>query len=492
MKICFIYSGLCRTLLHSIKLLNEQITNDTIVYDIYVHIELHENDTKYINKKFDIEELYKLKNVKSILIDDKPALPEIFTDEYQISMYYQWYKIHRIFSVIDCITQYDYIVRIRSDFFILENMNNILLHLKKGVLYIPMGNDYYNSSICNNLYINDQFAIGTPDIMKIYTSVIENIHDYIDTKTCSEMALLKHLQRHNILIERFTLQYKLVLSLCNVIGISGNSGSGKTTISKLIQSIFKFDRTILLETDRYHKWERGHEEWKHKTHLNPDSNYLEKLHKDTFNLKIGNDVFAVDYDHSTGKFTQLEKLESRENIIICGLHTLYQNKIRDIVDLKVFVDTQECLQVYWKLKRDVTERYHNIESATKAIYNRKSDYLSYIYPQKECSDIIVQFYTNDILNTLNPDFTVCPTILLNIYLSINIYNIIKYHISFLNQYIDICVQNDYILLKTKRNIIKEEIYDYTMQLNLQFLNKNDIHDGHNGLIQLIFILILYR
>ena len=55
MKICFIYSGLSRTLIESIKQLNNKITNTSIQYDIYIHTELNEIDTSYLHKKLNIE-----------------------------------------------------------------------------------------------------------------------------------------------------------------------------------------------------------------------------------------------------------------------------------------------------------------------------------------------------------------------------------------------------------------------------------------------------
>ena len=129
MKICFIYSGLSRTLIDSIKLLNNKLNN--IEYDIYIHTEINENDNNYLNKNFKIEQLYNLQNVKCVLIDSKPCIPNIFKTEKEINMYYQWFKIYRIFSIINEKDKYDYIIRIRSDFFILDDIQNIIINLKR-------------------------------------------------------------------------------------------------------------------------------------------------------------------------------------------------------------------------------------------------------------------------------------------------------------------------------------------------------------------------
>jgi uridine kinase len=493
MKICFIYSGLSRTIVESIKQLNNKITNRLIQYDIYVHIELNENDNSYLHKKLNIEHIYGLKNVKSILIEQPLSVPEMYITQKEKSMYHQWYKINRTYSLIDRNIEYDFIIRIRSDLFILENLDNILQNIKDDVIYIPIGNNIYdNRHITNDESINDQFAICTPRIMKIYVNLINELESYITPNTCSELVLLKHLKKNNIMVVRFKLDYKLVLSLCNTIGISGNSGSGKSKLSNVIEKIFKFDKKVILETDRYHKWERGHSEWNTKTHLNPESNYLEKLQEDTFNLKLGNDIFTVDYDHSTGKFTPIEKVEAKENIVICGLHTLYHNKLRDIIDIKVFIDTQTSLQQYWKLIRDVGERGYDIQKVLKSIEARKDDYDKYILPQKKYSDIIIQFYTEEKIDIKLWDKIEHPNILLKITIKYNIYTILQESLNYFRNYIIISYESDLITLKINNNVNNTEIYTYIKKSGIDFVEIDDIEDGYYGIIQLIFALLLYK
>ena len=89
---------------------------------------------------------------------------------------------------------------------------------------------------------------------------------------------------------------------------------------------------------------------------NPEANNLEKMSKDVYNLKIGSEIYSVDYDHDTGKFTQEEKIVSKNNVILCGLHTLYSKKTNDIIDLKIFIDTDRELIKKWKIKRGIYRR----------------------------------------------------------------------------------------------------------------------------------------
>ena len=121
------------------------------------------------------------------------------------------------------------------------------------------------------------------------------------------------------------------------------------------------------------------------------------MSEDVFRLKLGETIFAVDYDHSTGKFTEKQKIESKPYIFLCGLHTLYKENIRNISEIKIFLDTEASLKTQWKLERDNIERKKSKEEILKSIEKRKDDYVKYIEPQKYVSDIIIEYNYKDIL-----------------------------------------------------------------------------------------------
>jgi uridine kinase len=100
-----------------------------------------------------------------------------------------------------------------------------------------------------------------------------------------------------------------------VISIAGDSGFGKSTLLANLKNLFCENKYIELETDRYHKWGRGDKHYENITHLNPEANYLEKMSNDLYQVKIRADIFTVEYDHHSGKFTKVEKIESKDNII---------------------------------------------------------------------------------------------------------------------------------------------------------------------------------
>jgi uridine kinase len=133
-----------------------------------------------------------------------------------------------------------------------------------------------------------------------------------------------------------------------------------------------------------------------------------KMEQDIFNLKIGNDIYQVDYDHSSGKFTEKQRIESKDMIIVCGLHSLYMPT--HIIKLKIYMDTDDNLKIPWKMNRDIQNRGYSLEKILNQIKARKSDFLKYIYPQRELADIIIRMYTNVSYEANDPS----PPVFLNI------------------------------------------------------------------------------
>ncbi len=343
-------------------------------HDIAVYVSKNDQDT-YLNED-DIRFLLDEPRIKTLIIEPAPSVPEIYREPRQQNIYKQWYKLQRLWNCVPKV--YDLYARIRPDVCVESDIASMIHKISR--LTIPVGNDRDG--------INDQFAIGNFDEMNHYCNMVNALPSY--PNTTSEYALLHHLKP--LSINRISFPYKLILSTAKVIAIAGDSGSGKSRLCSLLRPLFLFDKVLEYETDRYHKWERGHERWNSVTHLHPDANYLEKLEDDTFRLKIGDTILAVDYDHSTGKFTRPQQIESKENILLCGLHTLYSKQLRNLSDLKIYVDTSDELKTEWKIRRDTTERGQTPEAVHAKILSRKSDYESHIQPQRMYADLVIRFH----------------------------------------------------------------------------------------------------
>jgi uridine kinase/ribulose-5-phosphate 4-epimerase/fuculose-1-phosphate aldolase len=176
-----------------------------------------------------------------------------------------------------------------------------------------------------------------------------------------------------------------------LISISGSSGVGKTTLAKIISYIFQNEEFVIITGDNFHKWERGNENWNKFTHLNPDANNLDLAFEKIKNLKNNESIFIDYYDHSTGKFKKDNFIESRKFIIYEGLHALYDDRINNISDLSIFVDTEQSLTDEWKIKRDTSKRGYSRNEVENQIQRRKYDQKKYIDPQKTKADLIASF-----------------------------------------------------------------------------------------------------
>ncbi len=173
-----------------------------------------------------------------------------------------------------------------------------------------------------------------------------------------------------------------------VIGISGDSGAGKSTMQQKLSSLFMRNYLLVIEGDGDHKWERGDENWNEYTHLDPKANFLYRQAQDILKLKKSECVRRVDYDHSTGRFTEEKIIVPKKFISISGLHTLYLPQLRESLDLKIFLEADEELRCYWKVSRDSGERAQTEEDIRRKICERYEDAKKYIIPQKEYADIV--------------------------------------------------------------------------------------------------------
>lgn len=189
------------------------------------------------------------------------------------------------------------------------------------------------------------------------------------------------------------------LSQPYMIGIGGDSGAGKSTLTNALSSVFEKQNTTIIRGDDMHKWERGNENWKKFTHLDPRANHLHQDLDQAKSLKTGQTIKRSFYDHNTGKFTIPTFLKPNKLILFEGLHSFYLQNQLDVYDLKIFMQPQENLRVWWKVKRDVAKRGYSPEQVLEQLKTREQDSEKYIKNQALHADIVASFYS---LNEINP------------------------------------------------------------------------------------------
>lgn len=175
-----------------------------------------------------------------------------------------------------------------------------------------------------------------------------------------------------------------------VIGVTGNSGVGKTTFAKNLENILGKEAITDIKGDSYHIWDRNKTIWKTITHLNPRANELSKLSFDVQKLVSGKSIKTSFYDHKIGK-KFLDNYKNTNNfIIIEGLHVLSLPMMRNQCDIKIFLDIEESLRRDLKIERDTKQRGYKNEDVIRVIERRKSDEAKYIETQKQYADIIIK------------------------------------------------------------------------------------------------------
>lgn len=177
-----------------------------------------------------------------------------------------------------------------------------------------------------------------------------------------------------------------------VIGIAGGSGSGKTTICDMIADEFT-DSVSILHFDDYYKG-YGEKTFEEKTKLNfdhPDTLDMSLFADHLSELKQGHSIEAPVYNFVTyERMPETRKILSNKVIIAEGIYTLFDEKIRNLCDIKLFVDADSDVRVLRKIDRDVKERGRSLDFSTKQyLFMTKPMHDAFVEPTKRYADIII-------------------------------------------------------------------------------------------------------
>jgi phosphoribulokinase len=187
-----------------------------------------------------------------------------------------------------------------------------------------------------------------------------------------------------------------------LIGVAGDSGAGKSTFTKGIISLLGKNLVSTFSTDDYHKEDREQRTKSGRLPLDPNVNHLDLLTRHLEELKEGKSVVKPVYNHKTGMFDPDIVFKPTPIIIVEGLHPYYTNKLKGLVDFKVFVDPSRRVKYVWKIRRDMDKRGAQPERIKEEVMAREPMYRQYVDPQKLSADIVVgihttKFYVNPVL-----------------------------------------------------------------------------------------------
>jgi phosphoribulokinase len=188
-----------------------------------------------------------------------------------------------------------------------------------------------------------------------------------------------------------------------MLGIAGDSGAGKTTLSSGIARLLGVERTTNICVDDYHKYDRKQRKELGITPLNPECNYMDIMEQHVRLLSEGEPILKPVYNHTTGTFDPPVYVPAPRAVeeggrliprvvVLEGLLTFYSPALRGRYHLMVYLDPEEELRREWKVKRDVAKRGYTPEEVIADIERRMPDSRAFIWPQKEHADIVVRFY----------------------------------------------------------------------------------------------------
>ena len=179
-----------------------------------------------------------------------------------------------------------------------------------------------------------------------------------------------------------------------LIGICGGSGSGKTTFAQKILKNVGPGRISILHMDAYYLGDLPKNIYTSSNKPNfdhPEAFDWVLLRQHISDLRRGNEVNSPVYDFSTSSRTQLTELVAATKVVIIeGIFTLFDQEIRNMLDIKCFLHVDSDIRFTRRLHRDVKERGRSLESVIAQYYDTvRPMYLKYLDPQRQYADFVV-------------------------------------------------------------------------------------------------------
>lgn len=178
-----------------------------------------------------------------------------------------------------------------------------------------------------------------------------------------------------------------------IIGIAGGAGSGKSTISEKLKSINGENKVQIIEQNSFVKdfSSMNFDERKKLNFEHPDSfdfDYLVRILKD---LALGEDASIPSFDFVTLERTDnFQTITPKDIIIVEGSLILYEKKLRDLFDIKVFIDTDSDIRLIRRIIRDTKEKSMPLEKIIlEYISVVKPTNINFVEPTKRFADIII-------------------------------------------------------------------------------------------------------
>ncbi len=178
-----------------------------------------------------------------------------------------------------------------------------------------------------------------------------------------------------------------------IIGIAGGTGSGKTTVTNAILESLDRERIVVLQHDSYYRdISAYHGLGPDKINFDhPDSLETELLVRHLIELRNGNSIEQPIYNFTTlQRLKEARTVEPKEIIIIEGILIFVDKSLRDLMDIKIFLDTDADERLIRRIRRDIMERGRSVDSVMNQYMSTvKPMHLEFVEPSKHWADIII-------------------------------------------------------------------------------------------------------
>ena len=177
-----------------------------------------------------------------------------------------------------------------------------------------------------------------------------------------------------------------------IIGVAGGSGSGKSTLTRLLKETFG-DAVTLMNHDDYYKAQDDvpFEERCKRNYDHPDAFDTDLLISHLKELRAGRPIQCPVYDYSQhNRSKEVRAVAPAPVILVDGILILENKELRDLFDIKIFVDTDADVRVLRRILRDTKERGRSLDSVINQYLNTvKPMHEAFVEPSKKYADIIV-------------------------------------------------------------------------------------------------------
>ncbi len=186
---------------------------------------------------------------------------------------------------------------------------------------------------------------------------------------------------------------------CVIIGIAGGTGSGKSTFTNRLRNEFG-DQVAVVYHDNYYKKQDNipFEERKKVNYDHPDALETDLLIEHLKALKRGESIECPVYDYTVhNRSSQTILIEPKKIILVEGILLLADQRLRDLLDIKIFVEADADERILRRIVRDVKERGRDLDNIVQQYLTTvKPMHYLYVEPTKARADIIINSGKNDV------------------------------------------------------------------------------------------------